>query len=1019
MSEIFNKAVEQADKLSTQDNAGSVLDALYGKTEEAYEKFEKLPIGKQILASMAPGIGNIISAKEVDVFGGRAKEAFEEAKYGQAAGYGGLTALAALGTLPGVGLIGRGARTAMRSGAKLLDDPMEKAIKEVGEKAKIPETARGDWKYPEQGLKALDEPDINSILRKSGIDVDEIGIEKGLEIYGKKWKDKNLLPESQRQKQMPWAKEAAEEFEKGTLTGREFRDIIKSELPIKPINKMVVVPEFDEIAGVLQKNQVKKGIVGLTTEIPDGIRLSTRLDIPAYNKYNKWIVSIHEAGADGASKAYGKTAKLTNVVFGNAGADPTKALKIAKGTNKSPFARMEGDWNSVADDDTISFAKQLLKRKKNGKYIDEAGEEWIQVGMNPYRSSYFYDKATGQALQVADEVIQVGPLVFAKNALRIDSSRVKAAIKSFKKRYGKKPNKKELDKIRIDAKKPTLSEYKKGFTVQTGKGKKVFKQGGQIATGLAGLGENIVYRAEGDQVGMSGMGFDQLLSDDPAVQEANYSQYSTQQPEREDQSDDGWYENVIIDYDKNEIYADPLERTPANPEHIDEDNLVSLATKSGFYDRNTMPRNVLYHLLFDTPAGRASLNNMVNREGGFIGEKGVKGQEHLSNVYFLNEGYDNDDLDIIQSAINDGNLQGIGIEFANTMEYEGLNTFGKNLRSSMEAWTPGKGLSRDDYDPGILIGTAKYTDVASERKKALAAEAFTGMLDNAERGETISDISEQYWQTYGAYPPVESFGYNEDSNAQARDVAGAINDARGKGMMQGLSMLIAPGITTLPQILTAGYKTNSKGYSFNNDAFKQIKNKITTEISKYLPDFLTETSPDSDVKDYVKSMSPLDKQPESEKTGLDKAGDLVGTGAQIFDALRNPLDAAAQYGLKKAGEYFGLKSIRSSSSDEAAAAAREKSLSEDPTWRDRIRDFLPDFGSTPLPSANVYGGENVVETVQSPSAEIASLPIAPEEKKGDARGAMLAALTAPKPSQQNRHEDLINSLYSTNNIFQT
>ena len=630
MSEIFNEAAGLAkEKLSPQED---VLDALYGKTEEAYEKFEKQPLLEQLALSMTPGIGNVIAAKEVDVFGGRAKEAFEEAKYGQAAGYGGLTALAALGTLPGVGLIGRGARTAMRSGAKLLDDPMEKAIKEVGEKAKIPETARGDWKYPEQGLKALEEPDINSILRKSGIDVDEIGIEKGLEIYGKKWKDKNLLPESQRQKQMPWAKEAAEEFEKGTLTGREFRDIIKSELPIKPINKMVVVPEFDEIAGVLQKNQVKKGIVGLTTEIPDGIRLSTRLDIPAYNKYNKWIVSIHEAGADGASKAYGKTAKLTNVVFGNAGADPTKALKIAKGTNKSPFARMEGDWNSVADDDTISFAKQLLKRKKNGKYIDEAGEEWIQVGMNPYRSSYFYDKATGQALQVADEVIQVGPLVFAKNALRIDSSRVKAAIKSFKKRYGKKPNKKELDKIRIDAKKPTLSEYKKGFTVQTGKGKKVFKQGGQIATGLAGLGENIVYRAEGDQVGserdqvgMSGMGFDQLLSDDPAVQAANYSVHSTQQPEREDQSDDGWYEDVIIDYDNNEIYADPIERTPKNPEHIDEGNLVSLATKVGFYDRDTMPRNVLYHLLFKTPAGRAALNNnMVNREGGYISKKEKK-----------------------------------------------------------------------------------------------------------------------------------------------------------------------------------------------------------------------------------------------------------------------------------------------------------------------------------------------------------------------------------------------------------
>ena len=30
MSEIFNKAVEQADKLSTQDNPRAVLDALYG-----------------------------------------------------------------------------------------------------------------------------------------------------------------------------------------------------------------------------------------------------------------------------------------------------------------------------------------------------------------------------------------------------------------------------------------------------------------------------------------------------------------------------------------------------------------------------------------------------------------------------------------------------------------------------------------------------------------------------------------------------------------------------------------------------------------------------------------------------------------------------------------------------------------------------------------------------------------------------------------------------------------------------
>jgi hypothetical protein len=296
-----------------------------------------------------------------------------------------------------------------------------------------------------KGLKALDEPDINSILKS----------DEALEQYGKDWKNVNRLSKSQRQKQKSKIKDAAKQFEEGTLTGKEFRNVVKSELPIKPINKMVDVPEFDEIIGALKPKQVKTGIVGLTKDLT-GQRVATRLDIPSYDNYNKWIVSIHE-GLKGPATGYAKSARLTDVVFGSS---PKTGLKIAKGDiNKSTIARMEGNWNNIADDDTISFAEQLLKRKKNGKYIDEVGEEWIQVGMNPYRASYFYDKATGQALQAAEEVIQVGPLVFARGA-----------------------------------RKPTLSEYKKGFTVQTGKGKKVFKQGGQI---LTGLDDKVLYRKEG------------------------------------------------------------------------------------------------------------------------------------------------------------------------------------------------------------------------------------------------------------------------------------------------------------------------------------------------------------------------------------------------------------------------------------------------------------------------------------------------------------------------------------------
>ena len=55
MSEIFNKAVEQADKLSTQDNARAVLDELYGK-------FEERPIFKQggQIATGLAGLGENI-----------------------------------------------------------------------------------------------------------------------------------------------------------------------------------------------------------------------------------------------------------------------------------------------------------------------------------------------------------------------------------------------------------------------------------------------------------------------------------------------------------------------------------------------------------------------------------------------------------------------------------------------------------------------------------------------------------------------------------------------------------------------------------------------------------------------------------------------------------------------------------------------------------------------------------------------------------------------------------------------
>ena len=416
-SELFNKAVSKVEQ---------VIDSP-STTESLYKKYEALPLTQQLALSMTPGIGETISAYETPKFAGEAKESFDKGEYLEATGKTAMAGLSALGAIP---FLGTGVR-AVKGGIKAATK-----MDEIGE-------------------------GLSSILKS----------EKELKKYGDTWKNNNRLPSNQRQAQDPIVKQAAQDLDSGKIKGKQFRDTVKEVLPIKPIDEMMDIPTFEEIAGALKKDQVKKGIVGVNKNIPDGTKVATRLDIPAYNNYDKWIVSIHE-GIKGPSTGYSKSARLKNVNFGSS----TKgALRVSKGADKATFARMEGNWTNTPDEDTISFAERLLKNEKNGKYIDDAGEEWVQVGMNPYRGSYFYDKATGQALQAADELIQVGPLVFAKGS-----------------------------------RKPTLSEYKKGFTTTTEAGNKVaFKKGGQVMPMQYGGGLSDAYSTLSDRrrnQNMYGMG---------------------------------------------------------------------------------------------------------------------------------------------------------------------------------------------------------------------------------------------------------------------------------------------------------------------------------------------------------------------------------------------------------------------------------------------------------------------------------------------------------------------------------
>ena len=217
-------------------------------------------------------------------------------------------------------------------------------------------------------------------------------------------------PKNLRQKQKPQLKEAAQLLYDEKITKSEWDEIADRFYPPQIITEMPDFPHINRVAATLNEDQVEKGIIGKTLESSAlaGKRVASRLDISAYDRFKTWVVSLHDGTKRGGPAiGYGQTAKLKNVEFISS---EKGALNIARGrTDKTTIARIYGDWVDETPQDVYDFAARELNNPDS---------EWVQIGMNPYKHSYFYDKRTMEPVLTADEVIQVGPLVLAKNVLR-------------------------------------------------------------------------------------------------------------------------------------------------------------------------------------------------------------------------------------------------------------------------------------------------------------------------------------------------------------------------------------------------------------------------------------------------------------------------------------------------------------------------------------------------------------------------------------------------------------------------
>lgn len=263
-------------------------------------------------------------------------------------------------------------------------------------------TLRADRVRPEQIVSSRDDNRTAEAIREGLRAQNDV---PAFSMTREEWRKANRV--TQRQKRVPAVQAAAQELAAGRLSQSDYIEAVRRNQPIQPLDQVPELPTLQEVAYALDESKAASGIVGLDKQIEPGTRVGLRLDIPAYDFYDTFVVSIHDGQRkSGKVLGYSQTGAITNVEFMTA---PKGALRIATGDSaKAPIARMHGDWFEHDAERLAQGAEKLLN-----------APGWTQVGLNMFRHSWFYDKADGMPLASAERVIQVGPLVLAKGVKKI------------------------------------------------------------------------------------------------------------------------------------------------------------------------------------------------------------------------------------------------------------------------------------------------------------------------------------------------------------------------------------------------------------------------------------------------------------------------------------------------------------------------------------------------------------------------------------------------------------------------
>ena len=319
------------------------------------------------------------SPQEIGKLAGQAKDALTEEEYLKFLGLGALTAASAI---PGSSF----AEGVVKNAAK----KYEKAFK-LADKATTPE----QW-----------QDSIKEVVKKRRLEEETLGTSR-------------YDPDVHTTK----LEKSAQEFlaDRDSWNRADHLALIDKFKPVTPWDTMPRTPTNKAVVFALEDKQRKNGFFfGLPDKVIKDLKVNKsplkvgdkfngRLDIPAYKAHDTWIV----AGKSNQVTHYGKAMhyapnERTGKVSFNASTKTGEKI-AADQEGKIGYAIISGKIKDLDQDKIIQRATKIIKNKD---------PEWTQIGFDPRRQTHFYVRE-GENIHVpaldAEEVIQVGPLVLAKN----------------------------------------------------------------------------------------------------------------------------------------------------------------------------------------------------------------------------------------------------------------------------------------------------------------------------------------------------------------------------------------------------------------------------------------------------------------------------------------------------------------------------------------------------------------------------------------------------------------------------